>query len=108
MPFFRLKSKERLNFSLAAYGSPATVTTNIGDLGLSGTSSILDDGIKIDLSDLSSLSGKEEAGGGNVVADFAEELGMTPLQDSYEDTPMVCTPRTNSRIVKIVSKHSNV
>ena len=46
--------------------------------------------------------------GGN--AAFADELGFTPLHglDSSEESPMVCTPRANSRIVKIVSKHSNV
>jgi len=37
-----------------------------------------------------------------------ENLGVTPLQDSHEDTPMFCTPRTNSRIVRIISKQSNV
>ena len=72
------------------------------DLEHSATSSILENNVKIDLSDLSSFSDK----GGN--AEFADELGFTPLQDSYEDTPMVCTPRANSRIVRIVSKHSNV
>ena len=64
---------------------------------------MLDNDAKIELSDLSSLSDK-----GANAGDFAEELGFTPLQDSYEDTPMVCTPRANSRIVRIVSKHSNV
>ena len=37
-----------------------------------------------------------------------ENLGVTPIQDSHEDTPMFCTPRTNSRIVRIISKQSNV
>ena len=36
------------------------------------------------------------------------DLGVTPIHDSHEDTPMFCTPRTNSRIVKIISKQSNV
>ena len=39
--------------------------------------------------------------------DLSDELGVTPIQDSYEDTPMF-TPRTNSRIVRIISKQSNV
>ena len=100
-----MKSKERLNFSPSKFGSPATVTTHvetIEDLGQSGTSSILENKPAVDLSDLSSFGDD----GGN--AEFADELGFTPLTDSYEDTPMVCTPRSNSRIVRIVSKHSNV
>ena len=101
-----MKSKERLNFSPSNFGSPATVRTQVGtidDLGQSGTSSILEPKAAVDLSDLSSFGGDD---GGN--AEFADELGFTPLTDSYEDTPMVCTPRANSRIVRIVSKHSNV
>jgi len=39
--------------------------------------------------------------------DLSDDLGVTPLQDSHEDTPMF-TPRTNSRIVRIISKQSNV
>jgi hypothetical protein len=39
--------------------------------------------------------------------DLSDELGVTPLHDSHEDTPMF-TPRTNSRIVRIISKQSNV
>ena len=102
---YRLKSKERLNFSPSNFGSPATVTTQvctIDDLGQSGTSSILEPKAAVDLSDLSSFG--DDGGNGA----FADELGFTPLTDSYEDTPMVCTPRANSRVVKIVSKHSNV
>ena len=95
-----------MNFSPPNHGSPATITTNVDtaeDLGLSETSSILENNVKIDLNDLSSFSDK----GGNT--DLAEELGFTPLTDSYDDNqPMVCTPRANSRIVRIVSKHSNV
>jgi len=101
----RLKSKERLNFSPSNFGSPATVTTQvctIDDLGQSGASSILEPKAAVDLSDLSSFG--DDGGNGA----FADELGFTPLTDSYEDTPMVCTPRANSRVVKIVSKHSNV
>jgi len=101
----KLKSRERLNFSQSTYGSPATITSHvetIEDLGQSRTSSILENNVKVDLSDLSSFADE----GGN--AAFADELGFAPLTDSYEDTPMVCTPRANSRIVRIVSKHSNV
>ena len=96
----RLKSKERFNFSPSKFGSPATVTTEVGTL--EETSSILEPKAAVDLSDLSSFG---DDGGNN---EFAEEFGFTPLTDSYEDTPMVCTPKTNSRIVKYVSKHSNV
>ena len=41
--------------------------------------------------------------------DLSDDLtaGITPIQDSFEDTPMF-TPRTNSRIVRIISKQSNV
>jgi len=40
--------------------------------------------------------------------DLSDEFtGVTPIQDSFEDTPMF-TPRTNSRIVRIISKQSNV
>ena len=39
--------------------------------------------------------------------DLSDELGVTPIHDSFEDTPMF-TPRTNSRIVRIISKQSNV
>ena len=39
--------------------------------------------------------------------DLSDELGVTAIQDSYEDTPMF-TPRTNSRIVIVISKQSNV
>ena len=104
--FWRLKSREKLNFSPTTFGSPATITTHVGeidDLGQSGSSSINDP--KVDLSDLSSFAQDDDCGGNGA---FADELGFTPLQDSYEDTPMVCTPRANSRIVRIVSKHSNV
>ena len=104
--FCRLKSREKLNFSPTTFGSPATITTHVGeidDLGQSGSSSINDP--KVDLSDLSSFAQDDDCGGNGA---FADELGFTPLQDSYEDTPMVCTPRANSRIVRIVSKHSNV
>ncbi|HIE85165.1 MAG TPA: hypothetical protein EYQ00_15580 [Dehalococcoidia bacterium] len=48
--------------------------------------------------------------GGDLTAevDLSDELGVTPiLQDSNEDTPMF-TPRSNSRIVRIISKQSNV
>ena len=106
MFFWRLKSREKLNFSPTTFGSPATITTHVGesdDLGQSGSSSINDP--KVDLSDLSSFAQDDDCGGNG---EFADELGFTPLQDSYEDTPMVCTPRANSRIVRIVSKHSNV
>ena len=98
--FYRLKSKERFNFSPSKFGSPATVTTEVGTLD--ETSSILEPKAAVDLSDLSSFGDD----GGN--KEFADEFGFTPLTDSYEDTPMVCTPKTNSRIVKYVSKHSNV
>lgn len=101
-----LKSREKLNFSPTTFGSPATITTHVGeidDLGQSGSSSINDP--KVDLSDLSSFAQDDDCGGNG---EFADELGFTPLQDSYEDTPMVCTPRANSRVVRIVSKHSNV
>ena len=104
--FWRLKSREKLNFSPTTFGSPATITTHVGeidDLGQSGSSSINDP--KVDLSDLSSFAQDDDCGGNGA---FADELGFTPLQDSYEDTPMVCTPRANSRVVRIVSKHSNV
>ena len=37
-----------------------------------------------------------------------DTLGVAPIHDSHEDTPMFCTPRTNSRIVRIISKQSNV
>ena len=37
-----------------------------------------------------------------------ENLGVTPLQDSHEDTPMFFTPRSQSRVVRIISKQSNV
>ena len=36
------------------------------------------------------------------------DLGVAPIHDSQEDTPMFCTPRTSSRIVSIISKQSNV
>lgn len=36
-----------------------------------------------------------------------ETLGVAPLQENLEDTPMFA-PRTNSRIVRIISKQSNV
>lgn len=39
--------------------------------------------------------------------DLSDELGVAPMHDSHEDTPMF-TPRTNSRIVRIISKQSNV
>lgn len=39
--------------------------------------------------------------------DLSDDLGVSPIHDSYEDTPMF-TPRTNSRIVRIISKQSNV
>jgi len=39
--------------------------------------------------------------------DLSDDLGVTPIHDSHEDTPMF-TPRTNSRIVRIISKQSNV
>ena len=37
-----------------------------------------------------------------------ENLGVVPLQDSHEDTPMFFTPRSQSRVVRIISKQSNV
>lgn len=39
--------------------------------------------------------------------DLSDDLGVSPIHDSHEDTPMF-TPRTNSRIVRIISKQSNV
>ena len=36
------------------------------------------------------------------------DLGVAPIHDSQEDTPMFCAPRTSSRIVSIISKQSNV
>ena len=49
-------------------------------------------------------------GGGNDLTaeiDLSDDLGVSPIHDSHEDTPMF-TPRTNSRIVRIISKQSNV
>ena len=63
--------------------------------------------------DLDQITG---SGGGQAVAndltaeiDLSDpsDLGVTPIHDSHEDTPMF-TPRTNSRIVRIISKQSNV
>lgn len=37
-----------------------------------------------------------------------DDLGVAPLSDQNEGTPMMCTPRSNSRVVRIISKQSNV
>jgi len=38
-----------------------------------------------------------------------DELGVAPLPtDQNEATPMMCTPRSSSRVVRIISKQSNV
>ena len=55
---------------------------------------------EIDLSDPAHISGMDD-----------EDLGVTPISSltgSVEGTPMICTPRSNSRVVRIISKQSNV
>ena len=57
---------------------------------------------EIDLSDPAHVSG--------LVQDD-EDLGVTPLSSltgSTEGQPMIITPRANSRVVRIISKQSNV
>ena len=57
---------------------------------------------EIDLSDPAHVSG--------LVLDD-EDLGVTPLSSltgSTEGQPMIITPRANSRVVRIISKQSNV
>ena len=60
---------------------------------------------EIDLSDPAHVSGL-----GN--DDDGDDLGVTPISSltgSVEGTPMICcTPRSNSRVVRIISKQSNV
>ena len=55
---------------------------------------------EVDLSDPAHVSG--------IVYD--EDLGVAPITVSNvnEVEPMICTPRSNSRVVRIVSKQSNV
>ena len=57
---------------------------------------------EIDLSDPAHVSG--------LVQDD-DDLGVTPLSSltgSTEGQPMIITPRANSRVVRIISKQSNV
>ena len=55
---------------------------------------------EVDLSDPAHVSG---------IA-YDEDLGVAPITVSNvnEVDPMICTPRSNSRVVRIVSKQSNV
>jgi hypothetical protein len=57
---------------------------------------------EIDLSDPAQVSG--------LIQDD-DDLGITPLSSltgSTEVQPMIITPRSNSRVVRIISKQSNV
>jgi hypothetical protein len=63
---------------------------------------------EIDLSDPAHVSGL----GNDDDGDGDDDLGVTPISSltgSVEGTPMICcTPRSNSRVVRIISKQSNV
>ena len=41
------------------------------------------------------------------LSDPDPDLGAVPIDDSTEDTPMF-TPRSSSRVIRVISKQSNV
>ena len=72
---------KRLNGSYSFTTTPGTVATN-----LNNSSRYYEDDFRLDMN----------------------ELGVAPIDDDLETSPIMFTPRANSRVVRIVSKHSNV
>ena len=68
---------------------------------------------ELDLSDqqqpqLPTTAGRQQQLAATAGSSSLEDYGLaTPLEDSHEDTPMF-TPRANTRVVRIISKQSNV
>jgi hypothetical protein len=94
-----MKMQYHLDFRRSAPNLTAMVAI---DLDQSAPENYLADELtaEIDLSDPAQVSRLED-----------DDLGVTPISSltgSVEGTPMICTPRSNSRVVRIISKQSNV
>lgn len=85
-------NQEGLGYRRAQRSSPGHVTSTPNRQSAPNLSSMLNSPIEPQLT---------------AEIDLSDELGVAPIHDSHEDTPMF-TPRTNSRIVRIISKQSNV